>query len=100
MESTVFWDITPCSTLKVNRRFGKHRLHLQGRISRAIYQRGGRWLEDSILHNHLCENLRLYREIIFLQNFEIKLFKTFVEKVYLLETVGICTAKLSLHRCI
>jgi hypothetical protein len=29
----IFWDITPCSPLKVNRRFGGTcRLHLQGRI--------------------------------------------------------------------
>jgi hypothetical protein len=37
MKSTIFWDITPCSPLKVNRRFGgTHRLHLQSRrISRA-----------------------------------------------------------------
>jgi hypothetical protein len=28
MKSTIFWDITPCSPLKVNRRFGGiHRLH-------------------------------------------------------------------------
>jgi hypothetical protein len=40
MKSTVFWDITPCSPLKVNRRFGgTFRLNLQGRISRAKYQR-------------------------------------------------------------
>jgi hypothetical protein len=32
MKSTVFWDITPCSTLKANRRCGViYRLHLQGR---------------------------------------------------------------------
>jgi hypothetical protein len=32
MKSTVFWDITMCSPLKVNRRFGgTYRLHLQGR---------------------------------------------------------------------
>jgi hypothetical protein len=32
MKSIVFWDITPCSLLKVNRRFGgTYRLHLQGR---------------------------------------------------------------------
>jgi hypothetical protein len=37
MKSTIFWDITPCSLLKVNRRFGgTYRLHLQGRrTSRA-----------------------------------------------------------------
>jgi hypothetical protein len=37
---SIFWDITPCSLVKVNRRFGgTYRLHLQGRISRARYQR-------------------------------------------------------------
>jgi hypothetical protein len=31
MNSSVFWDITPCSPLKVNRRLrGTYRLHLQG----------------------------------------------------------------------
>jgi hypothetical protein len=36
----IFWDITPCIMLKVNRRFvGTYRLHLQGRrISRARYR--------------------------------------------------------------
>jgi hypothetical protein len=30
MNSTVFWDITPCSPLKVNQRFGgTYHLHLQ-----------------------------------------------------------------------
>jgi hypothetical protein len=45
MKSTIFWDITPCSPLKVNRRFGgTYRLHLQGRkISRARNQRESRW---------------------------------------------------------
>jgi hypothetical protein len=32
MKSTIFWDITPCSQLSVNRRFGgTYSLHLQGR---------------------------------------------------------------------
>jgi hypothetical protein len=32
MKITVFWDITPCSPLKFNRRFGRtYHLHLQGR---------------------------------------------------------------------
>jgi hypothetical protein len=32
MKNSIFWDITPCSPLRVNRRFGgTHRLHLQGR---------------------------------------------------------------------
>jgi hypothetical protein len=36
MKSSVFWDITPCSPLKVNRHFGgTYRLHLQNiRISK------------------------------------------------------------------
>jgi hypothetical protein len=40
MMRSVFWDITPCSPLKVNRRFGGTcRLHLHGlRISQAINQ--------------------------------------------------------------
>jgi hypothetical protein len=45
MTSTISWDITPCSPLKFNRRFGiKYRLHLQcRRMSRARNQRGSRW---------------------------------------------------------
>jgi hypothetical protein len=37
LKSSIFWDITPCSPLKVNRRFGGTcRLHIQGRrISQA-----------------------------------------------------------------
>jgi hypothetical protein len=32
MKSTIFWDITSCSPLKVNRRYeGTYRLHLQGK---------------------------------------------------------------------
>jgi hypothetical protein len=31
VKSSIFWDITPCSPLKVNRRFGgTYRLHIQG----------------------------------------------------------------------
>jgi hypothetical protein len=45
MKSAIFWDITPYSSFKVNRRFGgPYRLHLQGRrISRARYQSESRW---------------------------------------------------------
>jgi hypothetical protein len=40
MKSTIFWDITPCSPLSVNRRFGgTYRLHLQGRRN----QHESRW---------------------------------------------------------
>jgi hypothetical protein len=41
MKSSIYWDITPCTPLKVNRRFGGiYRIHLQDRrISRAKTQR-------------------------------------------------------------
>jgi hypothetical protein len=50
LKSTIFLDITPCSLLKVNRRFGEtYRLYLQGRkISRARNQRESRWQGISI----------------------------------------------------
>jgi hypothetical protein len=36
----ILWDITPCSPLKVNRRFGgTYSLDLQSRISRVRYKR-------------------------------------------------------------
>jgi hypothetical protein len=35
MKSIIFWDMTPCSPLSFNRRFGgTYILHLQGRINR------------------------------------------------------------------
>jgi hypothetical protein len=45
MKTTIFWDMTPCSPLKINRRFGgAYRLHLQvRRISRARNQRESRY---------------------------------------------------------
>jgi hypothetical protein len=44
MKSIIFWDITPCNPLKVNRSFGEtYRLHLQGlKISRVRNQRKSR----------------------------------------------------------
>jgi hypothetical protein len=60
MKSTNFWDISPCSPLKVNRRFGRtYRLHLQGRISRARYQRDNRWQAEC----HLLSRWYLVRLI-------------------------------------
>jgi hypothetical protein len=49
IKSTIFWDITPCSPLNVNRRFGgTYRLYLQGRrISQTRNQRESRWQADS-----------------------------------------------------
>jgi hypothetical protein len=43
-EEYFFWDVTPCSPLKVKQRFeGTYSLHLQGRLSRARYQSRKRW---------------------------------------------------------
>jgi hypothetical protein len=55
-KSSIFWDITPCSPLKVKRRFGgTYRIHLQGRrISRARNQNESKWqteLCDMFLRN-------------------------------------------------
>jgi hypothetical protein len=45
MNSSIFWDMTPCSPLKFNRRFRRtYHLHLQGqRISRTKNQSQSRW---------------------------------------------------------
>jgi hypothetical protein len=72
LKSTIFWDITPCSPLKANRRFvATYRLHLQGRrIRRTRNHRENRWQaqgyipEDSTLHNHCCKNLKSYMFIM------------------------------------
>jgi hypothetical protein len=51
MKSSVFWDITPCGPLKVNRHFGgTFRLHLHGRrISQARNQHESKWQAERIL---------------------------------------------------
>jgi hypothetical protein len=55
LKSIVFWDMTPCSPLSFNRRFGgTYGLHLQGRRNIP---------EDDTLHNHGCENLKSYNQI-------------------------------------
>jgi hypothetical protein len=44
MKSTIFWNITPCSPLKVRRRFGEsYRLHFQGQMNREKYQHERGW---------------------------------------------------------
>jgi hypothetical protein len=40
MKSTIFWDITPCSPLKVNRRFGGKSVDFQRTIRRYIPEFG------------------------------------------------------------
>jgi hypothetical protein len=81
MNTSVFWDITPCSPLKINRRFVRtRRLHLQRRrISRTsvkvdekqgsvpqkrvliLKELHGSYIpEDGALHKYRCQNLRSY----------------------------------------
>jgi hypothetical protein len=52
VKSIIFWDITPCSPLSVNRRFGgTYRLHLQGRRSSARNQQANRYQIRITLNN-------------------------------------------------
>jgi hypothetical protein len=63
MKITVFWDITPCSPLKVNRRFGgTFHLNVQGRISRASNQRESRkrLLAFNGLHRVISQKIVLF----------------------------------------
>jgi hypothetical protein len=86
MKSIIFWNMTPCSPLSVNRRFGGTcRLNLQGRRNKfskkpaskqvppaleaicssetSVETQRTTWRyipEDGTLHNHRCENLRDY----------------------------------------
>jgi hypothetical protein len=77
MKSSTFWDITPYSLMKVNRRFGgKYSLHFQSRkVSQIVnHDKAGRnasraaaefhrtirrhILDNITLHMHSCENLK------------------------------------------
>jgi hypothetical protein len=53
MKSSIFWDITPCSPLKVNIHFGGTcRPHLQGwSISQARNRRESMWHTEAIVRN-------------------------------------------------
>jgi hypothetical protein len=63
-KSYIFSDITPCSPLKVDQRFGVIcRLNLRGRTETSVdFQRTTRRYipEVRTLHNHRCENLKSY----------------------------------------
>jgi hypothetical protein len=51
-KSIIFWDITPCSPLSVNRSFGEtYRLHLQGRRNKF------RKKPASVKQNNACHQL-------------------------------------------
>jgi hypothetical protein len=81
LKSTIFWDITPCSPLKVNRRFGgtsrsssdstlKMEAICFSEMLVDFQQTTRRYIpEDSIHHNHRCENLKSY---ILFESYEIQ----------------------------
>jgi hypothetical protein len=73
--NSVFWDITPCDRMEINRRFWRtYHLHLQSwRVSTARSQQASsiallhfhpitqRYIpEKRTLHTHSCESLRAY----------------------------------------
>jgi hypothetical protein len=66
MKSIIFWDISLCSTLKVNRRFGgTYRFHLQvRRISRAWNQREAGGKQSHSLQSYFCSSV--YRWVSYL----------------------------------
>jgi hypothetical protein len=46
MKNIVFWDVAPCRSCELNRRFGvTYRLHLQGRKIRERGTSVSRWLQ-------------------------------------------------------
>jgi hypothetical protein len=110
LKSTIYWDMTPCSPLNVNRRFGAtYRLHLQGRrISRARNQRESRSQvdgsdmfefqqtrqryipEDSTLHNHRCENLKSYNLSVVIETW----IKLGIERYYLKRNSHMCKVEM------
>jgi hypothetical protein len=62
---TILWDITPCSQLKVNRRFGGDTfLRNIGWLSTRYT---GYIPEGSPLHTHRCEDLRYYLFMVYLK---------------------------------
>jgi hypothetical protein len=54
MKSTIFWDVTPCSPLRVNRRFGGTcRLRLQGRINNFSKKPASKQVASTLLVYHM-----------------------------------------------
>jgi hypothetical protein len=61
-----FWNIVPCSSLKVNRRFGEHIAPIShGRISRARYQRESSWKSNAFTLVYCSDYFTLKMEVIF-----------------------------------
>jgi hypothetical protein len=97
MKSTIFWDITPYSPLKINRSLGEtYYLHLQGqRIRQTRNELESRWQSDpclltcSGLHGIISQKVGLSNfdlELSFRRNFLSCSFRAFVKW----ETVAEC----------
>jgi hypothetical protein len=94
MTSAIFWDVTPCGPLKVNRRFrGTYDLNLHGRrISRARYQ----------LENRLClpSAFKLKIMAMFLRNVGSKgLHGIISQKVVLFKIEYVPNTRVERYRC-
>jgi hypothetical protein len=51
VKNTIFWDITPCIPLSVNRRFGgTYRLHLQGQKNKLSKKPARKQVASRIIH--------------------------------------------------
>jgi hypothetical protein len=106
MKSTIFWDITPCSPLSVNRRFGgTYRLHLQGRSEQETSVKGvnQRQLTLNVLYGVISQKIILFSKIlsgypVFLAKFEPNLLNTSLENSMVLWVVTPCCSGKS-RRC-
>jgi hypothetical protein len=116
MKSSIFWDITPCSSLKVNLCFGgKFRLHLQGRgISQAGFTLLATYftlvsclayffdpksrLAFNGLHDIISQKIELYKSICYFRSnysyANIYCFKSDTSRNFIREHfhAGVCSA--------
>jgi hypothetical protein len=62
MESPIFWDITPCNSLKIRRFFGEPcRLHLYGSRRRNVPPK--RRFNFNVIHGVISQKIKLFDEI-------------------------------------
>jgi hypothetical protein len=59
MKSCIFWDITPCSPLKIKRRFGGTCRLFQGRII-AKHETSMKQVASRALHGVISQNVELF----------------------------------------
>jgi hypothetical protein len=90
-KNPTFWDITPCSPLKVNRPEAVHvcsseaSVEFQGNTRRHISR-------DRILHNHQCENLKAYNITVILEVTSSNLENRYISEILSFRTLSIVLA--------